>query len=54
MDDVIFAHAIWPLDVAAQPKRSAHAAFVLAVNGAHEYPFQADGQTGLFLAIRAY
>jgi len=35
MDDVIFAHATCCLlDVAAQPKRSAHAAFGLAVDSA--------------------
>jgi len=32
MDDVIFAHKPRLLDVAAQPKRSAHAALGLAVN----------------------
>ena len=32
MDDVIFAHEPRLLDVAAQPKRSAHAALGLAIN----------------------
>ena len=31
MDDVIFAHKPWLLDVAAQLKRSAHAALGLAI-----------------------
>jgi len=44
MDDVIFAHAIWLHDVAAELKRSAHAALGLAVNGAQEYSLQANGR----------
>jgi len=31
MDDVIFAHKLWLLDVAVQLKRSAHAALGLAI-----------------------
>ena len=34
-DDVIFAHKLRLLDVAAQLKRSAHAALGLAINCAH-------------------
>ena len=34
MDDVIFAHKPRLLDVAAQPRRSAHAALGFAINGA--------------------
>ena len=44
MDDVIFAHK---LDVAAQQKRSAHAALGLAISCAKSYQLQAMGRTGL-------
>jgi len=44
MDDVIFAHKPRLLDVAAQLKRSAHAALGLAVSCAQ---LQANGRTGL-------
>ena len=44
MDDVIFAHKPRLLDVAAQLKRSAHAALGLAINCAQ---LQANGRTGL-------
>jgi len=44
MDDVIFAHK---LDVAAQQKRSAHAALGLAISCAKSYQLQANGRTGL-------
>ena len=44
MDDVIFAHKPRLVDVAAQMKRSAHAALGLAINCAQ---LQANGRTGL-------
>ena len=47
MDDVIFAHKPMLLDVAAQLKRSAHAALGLAINCAQQYKLQASGRTGL-------
>ena len=37
MDDVIFSHKPMLLDVAAQLRRSSHAALGLAINGAYEY-----------------
>jgi len=37
MDDVIFARKPRSIDVAAQPKRSAHAALGLAINCAQDY-----------------
>jgi len=40
MDDVISAHEPRLLDVAAQLRRSSHAALGLAINGAQEYPLQ--------------
>jgi len=45
MDDVIFAHKPMLLDVAAQLKRSAHAA--LAINCAQQYQLQVNRRTGL-------
>jgi len=47
MDDVIFAHKPRLLDVAAQLKRSAHAALGLAIDCAQYYQLQANGRTGL-------
>jgi len=47
MDDVIFAHKPRLLDVAAQLKRSAHAALGLAINCA-QYQLQANGRMGPF------
>ena len=46
MDDVIFAHMTRLLDVAAQLKRSAHAALGLAINCAQLYQLKANGRTG--------
>jgi len=48
-DDVIFAHKPRLLDVAAQLKRSAHAALGLAINCAQQYELQASGRTDYFL-----
>jgi len=48
MDDVIFAHKPRLLDVAAQLKRSRHAALGLAIN-CTQYQLQASGRTGLLL-----
>ena len=48
MDDVIFAHTPRLLDVAAQLKRSAHAALGLAINCAQLYQLQANGRTDYF------
>ena len=45
--DVIFAHKPRLLDVAAQLKRSAHAALGLAISCAQSYQMQADGRAGL-------
>jgi len=47
MDDVIFAYKPRLLDVAAQLKRSAHAALGLAINCAQQYQMQANGRMGL-------
>ena len=47
MNDVIFAHKPRLLGVAAQLKRSAHAALGLAINCAQYYRLQANGRTGL-------
>ena len=47
MDDVIFAHKPRLLDIAAQLKRSAHAAMGLAINSAQLYQLRANGRTGL-------
>ena len=47
VDDVIFAHNPRLLDVAAQLKRSVHAALGLAIHCAQSYEFQANGRTGL-------
>ena len=47
MDGVIFAHKPRLLDVAAQLKRGAHAAFGLAVNLAQKYQLQAIRRAGL-------
>ena len=47
MDDVIFAHKPRLLDVAAQLKRSAHAALGLAMSCAQYYQLQVNGRTGL-------
>ena len=47
MDDVMFAHKPRLLDVAAQLKRSAHAALGLAIKCAQYYQLQANGRTGL-------
>jgi len=44
----IFARNPRLLDVAAQLKRSAHAALGLAVNCAQQYQLQTNGHTGLF------
>jgi len=48
MDDVRFAHTPMLLDVAAQLKRSAHAALGLAINRAQLYQLQANGRTDYF------
>jgi len=52
MDDVVFAHKRRLLDVAAQLKRSAHAALGLglAVNCVQQYELQANGRTGLYFS----
>ena len=42
MDDVVFAHKPRLLDVAAQLKRSAHAALGFAINCAQSYQLQAN------------
>jgi len=42
MDDVIFAHKPMLLDVAAQLKRSGHAALGLAINCEQQYRLQAN------------
>jgi len=47
MNYVIFPHKPTLLDVAAQLKRSAHAALSLAINCAQYYQMQANGHTGL-------
>ena len=52
MDDVIFAHKPRLLDVAAQLKRSAHAALGVAINCAQQYQLQANGRTGLLFGHR--
>jgi len=49
-DDVIFAHKPRLVDVAAQLKRSAHAALGLAINRAQYYQLQAGGRKGLLFA----
>ena len=46
-DDVIFAPKPRFLDIAAQLKRSAHAALGLAVKCAQLFQFPANGRTGL-------
>jgi len=45
--DLIFAHKPKLLNVAAQLKRSAHAALGLAINYTQKYQLQANGRTGL-------
>jgi len=47
MSDVVIVYKPKRLDVAAQLKRSAHAAFTLAMNWAQQYQLQANGRTGL-------
>jgi len=47
IDDLIFAHKPSLLDVAAQLKRSTHAALGLAINRAQYYQLQANERTGL-------
>jgi len=47
IDDVIFAHKQRLLDVAAQLKRSAHAALGLAIGYAQYYQLQVNGRTEL-------
>jgi len=47
VDDVIFAYKPRLSDIAAQLKRSAHAALVVAINCAQQYQLQANGRTGL-------
>jgi len=47
MDDAIFAHMPRLLDVAAQLKRSAHAALGLATNSAQQYQLQANTGGGV-------
>jgi len=46
MDDAMFTRKPRLLDVAAQLKRSAHAASGLAMNCAQQYQLQANGRTG--------
>ena len=48
MDDVIAAQKPRLLDVAAQLRRSSHAALGLAINGAYEYPLQATDARDYF------
>jgi len=48
IDDVIFAHKQRLLDVAAQLKRSAHAALGLAIGCAQYYQLHVNGRTELF------
>jgi len=47
VDDIMFAHKPRLFDIAAQLKRSAHAALGLAINCAQQYQLQASGRTGL-------
>ena len=47
VDDVIFAYKPRLPDIAAQLKRSAHAALGVAINCAQQYQLQANGRTGL-------
>ena len=47
IDEFIFAHKPSLLDVAAQLKRSTHAALGLAINRAQYYQLQANERTGL-------
>jgi len=48
VDDVISAQKPRLLDVAAQLRRSSHAALGLAINGAYEYPLQATDARDYF------
>ena len=47
MDDVMFAHKPSLLDIAAQLKRSAHAALSLTINCAQLYQLQVSGRKRL-------
>ena len=51
MDDVIFANQPRLVDVAAELKRSAHAALGSAINCAQLYQLQANGRMGLLRAL---
>jgi len=51
MDDVVFAHKPRLLDVAAQLKRSAHAALGLTIKSRVGILVTGKGRTGLLLAV---
>ena len=54
MDDVILAHKPRLLDVAAQLRRSAHAALGVAINCAQQYQLQTNGRTRLLFGRLKY